>query len=230
MNRVAVAVGWVCLLLACESVNSDSIQRWKNTEKGPGKLEDALRDSKLPPRLRAEAAVALVQIGRPEAVEAGVPSLPRRRREAVSAELVPLFVAQLERGSVNEARDARDGLFSLREGVSPALQKQIDAALLPSLARELRAGRVAGGRHPMDRILLAMGPPAAPMLLQILDEPAAPYPAVVEVLTKIADPEARDKAGASLVEARPGERGQHPAAAVAGSRGQIGGKPAIEFL
>ena len=103
-----------------------------------------------------------MQIGRPEAVEAALPSLPPGDREAVSAELVPLFVAQLERGSVNEARDARDGLFSLREGANPALQKQIDAALLPSLARELRAGRVAGGRYTMDRMLLAMGPPAAP--------------------------------------------------------------------
>lgn len=229
MNRVAVAVGWVCLLLACENVNSDAIQRWKNTEKGPGKLEDALRDSKLSPRLRAEAAQALVQIGRPEAVEAGLPSLPPGDRQAVSAELVPLFVAQLERGSVNEARDARDGLFSLREGATPELQKQIDAALLPSLARELRAGRVAGGRYTMDRVLLALGPPATPMLLQILDEPAAPYPAVVEVLTKIADPEARDKAAASLVKRAQASKGALPPQ-LWRALGQIGGKPAVEFL
>jgi hypothetical protein len=229
MTRVAVAVGWVCLLLACESVNSDSIQRWKNTEKGPGKLEDALRDSKLPPKLRAEAALALVQIGRPEAVEAGLPSLAPGDREAVSTELVPLFVAQLEHGSVNEARDARDSLFSLREGANPALQKQIDAALLPSLARELRAGRVAGGRHTMDRMLLAMGAPAAPMLLQILDEPAAPYPAVVEVLTKIADPQDRDKAAASLVK-RARASGSAIPQQLWRAMGQIGGKPSVEFL
>jgi hypothetical protein len=67
------------------------------------------------------------------------------------------------------------------------------------------------------------------MLLQILDEPAAPYPAVVEVLTKIADPEARDKAAASLVKRAQASKGAMPPQ-LWRALGQIGGKPAVEFL
>ena len=217
------------LLGGCgESVSSDSIQKWKNTAKGPGKLEGALRDDKVPAKLRAEAAVALTQIGRPEEVESAFAAMSSDQREAVSAELVPLYLEQLNRGSVNEARDARDSLFAVREKASPALQKQIDSALLPAVARELRAGRTAGGRYPLDRILLAMGPAAAPTMLEVLEEPAAPYPAVVEVLTKTADPETKDKAAASLV--RRASKSADIPTPLWRALGQIGGKPAIQFL
>src|SRR5687767_5939786 len=120
---LSLLVASMLVLGGCESVTSDSIQRWKNTEKGPGKLEAAVRDDKVPAKLRAEAAVALVQIGRPDEVESALAAMAPNEREAVSGELVPLYVGQLARGSVNEARDARDGLFGLREKAPPAIQK-----------------------------------------------------------------------------------------------------------
>ena len=130
-------------------------------------------------------------------------------------------MAQMQNGSVNEARDARDGLFALREEARPAAQKQIDAALLPALARELRAGRVAGGRYTIERILTAMGPAAGPMLLQVLEEPAAPYPAVVEVLSKIADPETEERRPRSWSSGRASGPNSPPDVARAGAdRGQ----------
>jgi hypothetical protein len=224
---VGMLVGAVALA-ACENVSSDSIQRWKNTEKGPGKLQAAVRDDKVAAKLRAEAAMALVQIGRPDEVESALGAMPEGQREAVSAELVPLYIGQLTQGSVNEARDARDGLVGLRAKASPAVQKQIDTALLPAIAREMRAGRIAGGRYPLDRILIDMGPSAAPTLLAILEEPAAPYPAVIEVLAKTADPETRDKAGAALVR-RAAALPEIPTP-LWRALGQIGGKSSIQYL
>lgn len=232
MQRTAVVVVGlfvgIVALGACENVSSDSIQRWKNTEKGPGKLLATVRDDKVPANLRAQAAVALVQIGRPDEVESAVLAMGEAERETVTAELVPLYVNQLNQSSVNDAREARDALVGLRARSSPRLQKQIDAALLPAIARELRAGRVAGGRHSLDKILLDMGPEAAPTLLAILEEPAAPYPAVVEVLAKSGDPETRDKAGAALVR-RASAQAEIPTP-LWRSLGQIGGKPSIAFL
>jgi HEAT repeat protein len=229
MRRRVLAV--VCLMAlagGCENVSSDSIQRWKNTAKGPGKLDAAVRDRKVPAKLRAEAALALLNIAKPEGVEAAVPGLPADERDAVTAELVPLLIAQMQNGSVNEARDARDGLFSLREHATPQVKQQIDAALLPALARELRAGRTAGGRYSIDRILQAVGPAASPMLLQVLEEPAAPYPALVEVLAKSGDPETKDKAAEALVR-RASALPELPIQ-MWRALGQIGGKAAFEYL
>jgi hypothetical protein len=182
----------------------------------------------VPAKLRAEAALALLNIAKPEGVEAAVPGLPADERDAVTAELVPLLIAQMQNGSVNEARDARDGLFSLREHATPQVKQQIDAALLPALARELRAGRTAGGRYSIDRILQAVGPAASPMLLQVLEEPAAPYPALVEVLAKSGDPETKDKAAEALVR-RASALPELPIQ-MWRALGQIGGKAAFEYL
>src|SRR5882672_1319879 len=45
---------------ACNKPSSDNIQLWKTTEKGPERLRETLADHGTPPRLRAEAAVAMV--------------------------------------------------------------------------------------------------------------------------------------------------------------------------
>ena len=81
----------------------------------------------------------------------------------------------------------------------------------------------------MDRMLPPWGRRRDPMLLQILEEPAAPYPAVVEVLAKTADPETRDKAAALAGQAGPASAGSIPPQ-LWRALGQIGGKPSIEYL
>ncbi|MEO5768672.1 MAG: hypothetical protein ABIS92_10010, partial [Polyangia bacterium] len=66
--------------LGCSKPSSDNIQLWKTTEKGPGKLAEALRDRGTDPKLRAEAAVALVDIGRAEEVDAALATIPASER------------------------------------------------------------------------------------------------------------------------------------------------------
>ena len=76
-------VGAVCLLLAlaaCESVTSERIETWKGTQKGPDKIESALRDGNIAANLRAEAAAALVDIGRPEKVDEIMSAMPAGQR------------------------------------------------------------------------------------------------------------------------------------------------------
>ena len=46
----------------CDSVSSDKIQLWKTTEKGTARLQDAVKNRAVEPRLRAEAVVALVDM------------------------------------------------------------------------------------------------------------------------------------------------------------------------
>jgi hypothetical protein len=225
---VIVPAAWVVLGAGCDRVDAGNIQRWKGTQKGPGKLESALGNSSVPANLRAQAALALAEIGKTDAVEQKLAGLPAADRSAVAAELIPLYSQVVQSGTVTQARDARDGLFSLRTQLPPAEQAKVDAVLLPALAKELRAGRVAGGRYAIERILQAIGPGAAPVLLQVLDDPGAPYLGVVDLLAKVADPETRERASESLVKRASALPTIPPQ--LWRSLGTMGGKPATEFL
>ena len=68
----------------CNKPSSDNIQLWKTTEKGPERLHETLADHGTPPRLRAEAAVAMVDIGRAEEVDTTFQSLPSDDRAEIA--------------------------------------------------------------------------------------------------------------------------------------------------
>jgi hypothetical protein len=228
MKSLAVALAGLLLAAGCDGVTADRIEQWKNTEKGPGKLESALKDSAVPTELRARAAIALVDIGRPDPVDDAFAAMPAAERGALIAALIPLYVETLQGGTVTKARDARDGLFSLRASATPEQQARIDAALLPSVEKDLRAGRVAGGRHSVDKILVAIGPAAGPLLVKLLQDPAVPFPAVADVLAKVGDAAAREQGGAALVK-RAGRGGEIPMP-LWRALGMIGGKAVSVFL
>ncbi len=232
MKRWAIAAAtlgaWVSLGLACDNVDSGNIQRWKGTAKGPRKLEGALADGAVAPKLRAEAALALVEIGEAETAERTLTGLTPAARTAVAAELVPLLAGVVQAAEVTKAREARDTLFALRTQLPPAEQALVDAVLLPALSRELRAGRVSGGRYSVEVILQAVGTTAGPMLLQILEDPNAPYLGVVDLLAKVGDPETRERGGKSLVGKAAGLPSVPPQ--LWRSLGLLGGASALAFL
>jgi hypothetical protein len=224
-------VACMALAGACDDVDSSNIQRWKGTQKGPRKLESALANHGVPPRLRAEAGLALIEIGKADAAEQTLAGLAPADRSAVAAELIPLLAGVLQAGSVTQARDARDGLFALRTQLAATDQAkiaEIDAVLLPALGKELRAGRVAGGRYSIERILQTIGPAAAPTLLQVLEDPAAPYIGVVELLSKVSDADVRERASQVLVRRAAGMPSIPPQ--MWRALGLLGGKAATEFL
>src|SRR5882672_8487789 len=87
-GRVALLA--VALAPACNRPSSDNIQLWKTTEKGPERLREALADHGTPPRLRAEAAVAMIDIGRAEEVDTALQSLTPEDRTELARHLEPL--------------------------------------------------------------------------------------------------------------------------------------------
>src|SRR5208283_4242705 len=121
--RVSILVIGLALLAACESVSSEKIEQWKGTQKGPPKIAEALSNSGVAPGLRAEAAAALVDLGMPEKVDEVMAALPANERWEILKSLVPIHVKAMESASVPKARDARDGLFSVRPYAQPEQQK-----------------------------------------------------------------------------------------------------------
>jgi HEAT repeat protein len=228
MSRVLVAL--VCVLLAagCEGVTEQSIAQWKTTQKGPGKLQDAVKDSSVPPRLRAAAAAALVDIGMAEEAEQALATVPAGDRWEIMKTLVPAYTAEMKNPSLAKARAARDALFSARAYAPPEEQKQIDAVLLPAIEKDLREGRVSGGRHSIDKVLAAIGPAASPMLVSLLEDPRVPFPGVVEQLERTADQTARERGGAALV--KRAQASGEIAVPLWRAIGSVGGKSASAFL
>lgn len=232
----ALAVG-VLALVACNKPSADNIELWKTTEKGPQRLRDALADHGVEPRLRAQAAAALVDIGQADEVDEIVSKLPIEDRAEITKSLMPIYeVAMKSPGtgsgtgaSADNALTYRDALYSLRQFAAPDDQKRIDGALLPVIEADLRAGTLRQGRHSLDKMLTAIGTDAGAMLARVLAEPTAPYPTAAELLGKVGDEAARDRGAAALVarasKAKPSEK-----VALFRALGMIGGPIAVKYL
>jgi HEAT repeat protein len=234
-----VLVCALALVPACNKPSSDNIQLWKTTEKGPERLHEALADHGTPPRLRAEAAVALVDIGRAEEVDTIFQTLPADDRAEIAKSLEPLWEVGMKDPSPEKALASRDALYSLRQFVTPDDQKRIDAALLPVLEADLTAGHLRQGRHSIDKMLTAIGSDAGGMLARVLAEPDASYLQAAELLGKVGDADAREKGGAALVARAKTEKGHHasgkpgakePEGSIYKALGAVGGPTAVKYL
>ena len=198
--RTSVLAGVLLFALAaCESVSSERIETWKGTQKGPDKIEAALRGGNVPANLRALAAAALVDIGQPEKVDEIMAAMEAGDRWEILKTLVEIHVKGIASSQVPKAREARDALFSVRQYALPEEQKRIDGVLLASIEKDLAEGRFTGGRHSLDKMLSAIGPASGPMLVKLLGDPKSPYKGLAELLVKVGDEPTRDKGGAALL-------------------------------
>jgi HEAT repeat protein len=198
----AVAGVWIGLSMslgACNRPSSENIALWKTTEKGPERLHEALADHGVAPRLRAESAVALVDMGRSEEVDTILAATSADDRAEISKTLEPNYEVAMKDPTPEKALAYRDALFALRQGVPADDQKRIDAALLPSLEADLKAGKLRQGQHSLDKMLTAIGADGGAMLVRVLEDPTAPYFQAAELLGKVGDDGARDKGAAALV-------------------------------
>jgi HEAT repeat protein len=194
------AMSAAALCGGCNKPTSDSIQLWKTTEKGPERLHDALADHSVPAKLRAEAAVAMVDIGRSEEVDTVIAGLPADDRAEIAKTLIPAYeTAMSAQGPTGtRALDYRDALFSLRQSVPAEDQKRIDGVLLPALEADFKAGKLRQGRHSLDKMLTAIGSESSGMLVRVLGMDV-PYEQAAAELAKIGDEASRDKGAAALI-------------------------------
>ncbi len=224
---MAWLLGLVLLGAGC-GTKAEDIERWKGTQKGPGKLKDAVAQASLPDELRGQAAAALFEIGDAQSAMAGLEKqTPEKRAAAVTAAL-PILEKQLAVDGP-KATAAKDALFSLRPLASAADRTKIDTLLVAWLVKDL-APRLNQGGHSGEKILIAAGSIAAAALVPLC-QPASPQLGIVSSLIgRIEDKPARDRAAAGLIGAAQktgtGEIPQALLQAIA----QVGGAAAGEFL
>jgi|HubBroStandDraft_2_1064218.scaffolds.fasta_scaffold66410_2 hypothetical protein len=221
------------LVLACSSrVSSENIALWKTTEKGPERLHDALADHSVAPKLRAEAAVALVDLGRSNEVDTILSSASADDRAEITKTLEPAYEVAMKDPAPEKALAYRDALYSLRQVAVPDDQKRIDGALLPALEAQLETGKVRQGEHSLDKMLTTIGPDASAMLIRVLAAPDQPYLQAAELLSKVGDETARNRGAAELVARAPqikAKEKDHPDLFYK-ELGTLGGPVAVKYL
>jgi hypothetical protein len=231
----SIALGLICV--GCSRPSSENIQLWKTTQKGPDRLHETLADHGTEPRLRAEAAVALVDIGRPEEVDVVLAQVSADDRAEIAKTLVPAYQVAMKDPSPERALAYRDALYSLRQSLPPDDQKRIDAELLPVLEASLRGGKLRQGRHSLDKMLTAMAPEAGAMLAKLCAETDVPLHQTTELLATVGDEAARERCAAALVAHPPPAAGKDkdkdkaPRADVfLKALGTLGGPSAVKYL
>ena len=169
VRRLWTLVAVASLALAAPtgcSPTPEKIARWKETERGPGKLREALQNGSLDPSLRAQAFAALVEIGMAQDALADLGKADDKDKKAIIHDAVPRL-AEVARGSgiagsatTRAQREAKDALFLVRGDAAPADRDAADKALIEWTTADLN-GRMSAGGHSSEVILTAIGAKAA---------------------------------------------------------------------
>jgi HEAT repeat protein len=231
---VAALAGGVVVQGGCDPT-PEKIARWKETERGPGKLREALKQSGLDPTLRAQALAALVEVGMAQDALADLGTLDAADRRPIIHAAVPRL-AELARGSgiagsatTRAQREAKDALYLVRTDAAPEDRALADAALIEWTTADLN-GRMSAGGHSSEQILLAIGPKAAPRLAELMQPGSSQLVSAAGIFGKLADPDARARAADTLIQRiqKAGPRSLDDQALQA--LGLIGGPRATAFL
>ncbi|MGZ3441981.1 MAG: HEAT repeat domain-containing protein [Polyangia bacterium] len=232
-----LAVVAALALLAAPACNPtpDKIARWKETERGPAKLREALQNSGLDPSLRAQALAALVEIGMAQDALADLGKVDDKDRKAIIHDAVPRL-AEVARGSgvagsatTRAQREAKDALFLVRSDAADADRALADSALIEWTTADL-TGRMSSGGHSSEKILVAIGPKTAPRLAELMQPGSSQLVSAAAIFGKVADTDARARAADGLIQRiqKAGPRGLDDQAMQA--LGLIGGPRATAFL
>lgn len=211
MRAPTFSVGMLlCVVVAAACApKAEDIERWKGTQKGPGKLKDAVGNASLSAELRGQAVAALFEIGLGNDATTVLQKTAAAERAPIVAAAVPIFEKRLT-GPDPGSRDAKDALFSVREFADAALVPRIDKDLLDWLVKDLTA-RMSQGGHAGEKILLAIGAPAAKALAPLALPGSRELELVCSLLGRLPDVPSRELVADRLIaEARRRGGGELP--------------------
>jgi HEAT repeat protein len=182
----------------------EKIARWKETQRGPQKLHEALGKHGLDPSLRGQALTALVEVGLASDAVADLATLDASEKKAIIHDAVPRL-AEVARGSgiagsatTRAQREAKDALYLLRADAAPEDRAVADTALIEWTTADLN-GRMSAGGHSSEQILMAIGPKAAPRLGELMQPGSSQLVAAAAIFGKVADPDARSRVADELI-------------------------------
>lgn len=179
----------------------EKVRAWKETEKGPSKIREALRDRASPVEVRVEAVLALADLGMQAELASDLGAIP-------SAERAPIAVAALSRlltmmkgagpgGTTDLQIRAKDVIAQLRTELPAGERARVDGELVLWLLADW--GRRRTGEASGDKVLLAIGGPAGAELAKRLTGSAEYLPELAELLAKVGGASERESGAEALV-------------------------------
>lgn len=173
-RALVIAVVALGLLAGCEKTDHETIDKWMDTSKGPGKLKKALADEGLDADLSAHAGANLVRIGMEPDVRAAFDSMSPARREQVIEKLAPRLwdLARIEREDALPASGqiiAKDTLIALRKHAAAAQKQQIDGYLIDWYGVMSYEARAKVGSTLGASVMRMVGPAGGKKLITVLN-------------------------------------------------------------
>jgi len=171
-RALALVVITSLLLAACgDDVSHENLDKWMQTEKGPGKIKAALESTGTDPDLAAHAAENLLIIREDDTVREAFEKMGDDRRAKVLAKLAPRLwaLARIE-GELTGANDqqtaAKDLLVDLRPFADDTVRQTIDGYLLEWYTGGYYEGRAVVGRWSGAQTMRLLGPAAGPAMIK----------------------------------------------------------------
>ncbi len=205
----------VGVMLAGCQVDSDDVQLWKETVKGPTRLVAVIGSDRYPTELRTDAAVAIVEMDRNDvnalALLKGALDDLRREDPAASESIVIGMIPRLQ-ALLSESPDeepkaldpmqvrAKDAAYM----VIPYAPEESRDSLIRSVVGWYSAdfeGRSLAGDYSAEQVTRALGAEAAGMLVDALHEKMPPQAMIkiAEIIGEDGDQETKSRAGKRLV-------------------------------
>ncbi len=214
-TKIIMLCALASVTLAGCKVDSDDVQMWKGTVKGPTRLVALIESQRYAPELRTEAALAIIEMDRSDvdglALLKGALDDLRREDPASSQAIVAGMVPRLETLLSEEGEGpeklpdptqvrAKDAAYL----VIPFAPEQAKEELMRSVVGWYSVdfeGRSLAGDYSAEQVTRALGPAAASMLVDALHETMRPQAMIkiAEIIGEDGDEETKKRAGDRLI-------------------------------
>jgi hypothetical protein len=214
-TKLVVLCSVVGLLLAGCKVDSDDVQQWKETVKGPSRLRAVIGSDRYSPELRTEAALAIVEMDRTDIDALSILSkafdeLRRQDRatsEAIVGGMIPRLQALLSTAPDPEASGpdprqvrAKDAAYMVIPYAPESSRNELIRTVVGWYSADFE-GRSLAGDYSAEQVTRALGAEAAGMLVDALHEKMPPQAMIkiAEIIGEDGDEQTKKRAGARLV-------------------------------
>ena len=214
-TKLVVICSVASLVLAGCKVDSDDVQQWKETVKGPTRLRAVIGSDRYSPELRTEAALAIVEMDRNDIDALSILSkafdeLQRQDRatsETIVGGMIPRLQALLSTEPDLEASApdpvqvrAKDAAYMVIPYAPESSRNELIRAVVGWYSADFE-GRSLAGDYSAEQVTRALGAEAAGMLVDALHEKMPPQAMIkiAEIIGEDGDEQTRKRAGARLV-------------------------------
>ena len=214
-TKLVVLCSVVGVLLAGCKVDSDDVQQWKETVKGPTRLRAVIGSDRYSPELRTEAALAIVEMDRNDIDALSILSkafddLQRQDRatsETIVGGMIPRLQALLSTAPDPEAQGpdpmqvrAKDAAYMVVPYAPESSRNELIRAVVGWYSADFE-GRSLAGDYSAEQVTRALGAEAAGMLVDALHEKMPPQAIIkiAEIIGEDGDEQTKKRAGARLV-------------------------------